>query len=329
MNEDRRCMRWCTGLIAAVAALRLLGGNLLAFVPELLCSPTALSAMMYLETGRIVRGVPQETAESLPTAPKPVETETVSLLPAEGEAVEVSYFCDLRPDLGEMAAKPLNWDLTDGQPAVLILHTHAMESYEKNGEDYEESSPYRTADTRYNMVSIGDAVAEILEENGIAVIHDRSLHDENSYEDAYDDARQTMEEYLARYPTIRLVLDLHRDAAERDGVQIVTTCMSGEEETAHLMFVMGTDAGGYDHPYWQENLSLAVKLQAYLSRDYPELFRPLQLSAGRYNQDAHAGILLVEVGTAGNTHEQAVSAARLLAEGIAALSHGTTESGTG
>ena len=337
MNEDSHCIRWCAGLLASVILLRLFGAG----ISSALCRPSALSAIMYLETGRIVHPwqyrapspeIPSDTlAEDEPTAPAPPLPAIVSAQAAQ--AVEVTYFCDLRPDISALAAQPLTWDLTEDQPSVLIFHTHATESYEKNGEDYSESSPYHTSDTRYNMVAVGDLVAAILEQNGIRVIHDRTLHDEPSYEEAYDRARTSVEDYLSRYPSIRLVLDLHRDAADRDGVQISTTCLAGGRESAKLMLILGSNAGDYDHPYWLENLSLGVKLQALLGENYPELFRPLQLSAGRYNQDLCPGCLLVEVGTAGNTREQAFQAATLLAQGIVALAHGTqadspvTESG--
>lgn len=320
MNEDRRFIRWCAYLIAAAIAFRLCGSAALRLIPTLLERPGTVAAIMYLETGRVLKAsvtepAPAKTAETLP-----------EISYDEGEAVEVSFFCDLRPDFGALAEMPLRWNLTGEAPTVLIFHSHAMESYEKNGEDYEESSPYRTADTDYNMVSIGDYIARILEENGIRVIHDRTLHDESSYENAYDDARESVEQYLEEYPEISLILDLHRDAAERDGQQIVTTCMAGSEEAAKLMFVMGTDAY-FSHPYWEESLAIAVKLQAIIAREYPDMCRPLQLSASRFNQELHPGFLLVEVGTAGNTLAQAKQAAGVLAEAIVTLAHGTKEAG--
>ena len=324
MHEDNQCIRWCAGLLAAVIVFRLFGSGIATF----LCRPSTFSAIMYLETGRIVRPwqgllAPRDPSQEIPRWANATPA-TVSA--QDAQAVEVTYFCDLRPDIEALAAQPLNWNLADGQPAVLILHSHATECYEKNGEDYIESSPYHTSDTRYNMISVGDLVAEILEKNGIRVIHDRTLHDADSYEDAYDKSRDSVQAYLSQYPTIRLVLDLHRDAADRDGVQIVTTCNAGGTESAKLMLVVGSNASGYDHPYWLDNLSLGVKLQAIMGSRYPELFRPLQLSAGRFNQDLFPGYLLVEVGTAGNTREQAYQAATLLAQGIVDIAYGTRSS---
>lgn len=336
MEEDKWCIRVCAWAVMFALAIRLIwSSGLPGRLVQGLNSPSAVAAFMYLETGRVAKPEPSQQTTEAPsasppeTAAVPQKSQPAVLTSRDAEAVEVASFCDLEPDVEAMVTRELEWDLADGEPAVLILHTHTSESYEKEGEDYRESSPYRTSDVRYNMVAIGDRVAELLEERGIRVIHDRSLHDAASYDDAYEDARASMEEYLAQYPTIRLVLDLHRDAAERDGQQVVTTCMTGDTESACLMFVMGSDAGGGEHPYWEQNLSLALKLQALLERSWPGLCRPLQLSASRFNQDLWPGTLLVEVGTAGNTRAQALRAAELLAEGIVALSAGTTGSGEG
>ena len=88
------------------------------------------------------------------------------------------------------------------------------------------------------------------------------------------------------------------------------------------MLVMGSDKGSLSYPNWERNLALAVKLQAQLEQTYTGLCRPIKLVTSRYNQDLSTGALLVEVGTAGNTHAQAIRAAEYLAEGIVALAKG-------
>jgi stage II sporulation protein P len=84
------------------------------------------------------------------------------------------------------------------------------------------------------------------------------------------------------------------------------------------MLVMGTN-----HENYEENLSLALKLHAQLEEQWPGITRPLQLRASRLNQDLHPGALLVEVGAAGNSHAEALTAARELAKAIIALRSGT------
>lgn len=279
--------------------------------------------LLFISSGRMV-------TQELATEPREESTEP-EYIPPDTDAVPV--FGESQQNLVQVNAawsvdtlallqQPLEWDLIGEEPTVLILHSHATESYEKEGA-YEETSPYRTLDTNYNMVSIGDRVAERLEEEGIRVIHDRTLHDYPSYNDAYVNARQTIEDTLAKYPSICLVLDLHRDAAEDEtGNQKVSTVTVDGSDCANVMMVMGSDKGNLPYPNWERNLSLAVKLQAQLEENYPGLCRPIHVVTSRYNQDLSTGALLIEVGTAGNTHAQALRAAQYLAEGIVSLAKG-------
>ena len=278
--------------------------------------------LLFISSGRIVT---QElvTEPEKTTEPEDVLEDT-AVIPVFGESQKdlVQVNADWPVDTLALLQQPLSWDLMGEKPTVLILHSHATESYEKEA-DYTETSPYRTMDTDYNMVSVGARVAEILEEAGIRVIHDKTLHDYPSYNDAYANARQTIVDILSENPSICLVLDLHRDAAEdAGGNQKVSTVTVEGETCANLMLVMGSDKGSLPYPNWERNMALAVKLQAQLEQTHPGLCRPIKLVTSRYNQDLSTGALLIEVGTAGNTHTQALRAAEYLAEGILALAKG-------
>ena len=285
--------------------------------------------VLYLETGRILAETVPATQATEPTPTviekePPEEPRRLSFSPSDGDLVNIrsSWDCALTPR--ELVMEPLDWDLTGDEPTVLIYHTHAMESYTpQTGEDYTEEVPFRTADLDYNMVSIGTRLAELLENAGISVLHDTTLHDAASYNGSYASSRETVEKYLAQYPSIRLVLDIHRDAAEDgSGHQVATTAETAQGDTARLMLVLGSEAGGLYNPNWQENYALAVKLQAVLEQESPGLCRELHLTDQRYNQDLSPGALLIEVGAAGNSHDEALRAMTPLAEAIAALSKG-------
>lgn len=285
--------------------------------------------VIYLETGRILAETVPATQATEPTPTviekePPEEPRRLSFSPSDGELVNIrsSWDCALTPR--ELVMEPLDWDLTGDEPTVLIYHTHAMESYTpQTGEDYTEEVPFRTADLDYNMVSIGTRLAKLLENAGISVLHDTTLHDAASYNGSYASSRETVEKYLAQYPSIRLVLDIHRDAAEDgSGHQVATTAKTAQGDTARLMLVLGSEAGGLYNPNWQENYALAVKLQAVLEQESPGLCRELHLTDQRYNQDLSPGALLIEVGAAGNSHDEALRAMTPLAEAIAALSKG-------
>lgn len=281
--------------------------------------------LIYLETGRDVRF----SASQAVFSPRFVETPPPAIPEGEtdprpvftgDETVKLKSFAAVAPDVESLLMRPLSWDLTGREPTVLILHTHSTESYTRSGESYEETAAYRTLDEDYNMVSIGSAVAQKLREAGICVIHSRSIHDYPSYNGSYSAARETIRGYLEEYPTISLVLDLHRDASEGAGGQLRPLADIGGKTAAQIMVVLGTNHEGYE-----ENLSLGVKLHAQLERLYPGITRPTQLRTQRFNQDLLPGALLVEMGAAGNTREEALAAAEILAEAVITLSKGTRE----
>ena len=220
------------------------------------------------------------------------------------------------PDLLE----PFAAQLTPEEPQVLILHTHGSEAYTPApGTEVVWSGNHRTTDSRYNVVAVGDAMAEVLGEAGISVIHDRTLYDYPSYSGAYDRSLAAIQSYLAQYRTIRFILDVHRDAIEDgQGNQYkVVSAIEGEGTAAQLTLVVGSDGSGLTHPHWKENLRLAVAVQQDALACYPTLMRPILLRNSRYNQHATTGSLLIEAGAAGNSPEEAVLAGRLFAQRMA------------
>lgn len=315
MDWERRCMRLCAGVLILAVVLRLWAGGALVPIGRALQSEQAASLLLYLQTGRVVR--------SLPDVPEMLElpnpgAKIAGFSAGDLELVELSDEPGLGPELESRLTAPVELTLNDGQPRVLILHSHTTESFQQTADRYEESSPYRTLDPGHNMLALGELVAEILESAGIGVIHDRDFHDYPSYNGAYSHAAASTRAYLEEYPTIELILDLHRDAADTPTGQMATSCTVGGEKAAQLMFVLGTDKR-LNHPDWEENLSLALKLQVLLEKENPGICRSLTLSKNRYNQHLGKYALLIEIGAAGNTLEQAKLAARELGEAIAQL----------
>lgn len=206
-------------------------------------------------------------------------------------------------------------------PQILIVHTHGSEAYtpaEDGGIVW--SGDHRTTDSRYNVVRVGDEMADVFSAAGISVLHDRTLHDYPSYSDAYDRSLAAIERYLEQYPSIRFVLDIHRDAvADASGTQYKVISDVDEASAAQLTLVVGSDGSGLAHPDWMENLRLAAAVQERLLAEYPTLMRPILLRNSRYNQHATTGSLLVEVGAAGNAPEEAVLAGRLFAQQLSEL----------
>ncbi len=332
MDTHQRTLRIGAAAILCALGLRLGAVWLWQTFENWITDVDTQAFLIYLETGRNVRFSP--SLEELsnyggesPAPYLPVDTQEDAVLPVfsanDAAAVDIRYSCSLRPDLEALMTARLDWELCTEEPTVLILHTHTTESYTKTTEHYQETSAFRTLDEDYNMLSVGDALARALESGGIRVIHDREIHDYPSYNGSYVHAREAIEYYLEKYPSIRLVLDLHRDASGDLNNQFRPTATVDGEKAAQLMLVMGTNASGGTHPNWKENLALGLKLQTQLERTAPGITRPLSLRAQRFNQDLTPGSLLIEVGAAGNTHPEAIRAAEILAQAILALSRGT------
>lgn len=209
--------------------------------------------------------------------------------------------------------------VADGQPQVLIYHTHATEAFERHDSDvYDIRNTHRSNDNNINIVAVGAVMAQVLEENGIVVIHNSTQHDFPSHNRAYERSAQTVSHYLERYPSIQIVLDIHRDAIERDNRMIVkpVTEINGEV-AAQVMMLVGSDNGSLNMPAWRENLRFAAAFQDAMESAHPELTRPAWLRHRRYNQHLSTGAVLIEIGSHANTLEEAVFSALLIGEVLA------------
>jgi stage II sporulation protein P len=195
------------------------------------------------------------------------------------------------------------------------MHTHGTESFARDGtEPYTETGTAHTTDSSYNIIRVGEEIARIFEEMGVSVLHDTEIYDYPAYNGAYDRSRAGIEAYLEEYPTIQMVLDVHRDAlVGEDGTIYKPVVTVDGTKTAQVMLLVGTDDAGAAFPDWTEHLALAMEIQEQMNSLWPGLARPITLRTARFNQQLTKGSLLVEVGSHGNTLEEAVNGARLFA----------------
>ncbi len=207
----------------------------------------------------------------------------------------------------------------NGEPQILIMHTHTTESYEPYERDFYDSSFIsRTTDERMNMVAVGEAIAVQLEEAGIGVIHNTVMHDYPSYNGSYDRSRETVQSILKEYPSIKIVLDIHRDAIERaDGERIAPIADINGRNAAQIMIISGCDDGTMDMPDHMKNFRFACMLQRQLESDYKGLTRPILFDYRKYNQDLTTGSILIEVGGHANSIDQAVYSGELIGRSLA------------
>jgi stage II sporulation protein P len=216
-------------------------------------------------------------------------------------------------DVAALAATPIDITLTsDSEPQILIMHTHGSEAHTQDGEDiYSETDTARTTDPHYNIIRVGDEIERIFKEMGLSVLHDRELYDYPSYNGAYDRSKAAVQQYLKDYPSIKIVLDIHRDAlVGQDGTIYKAVSDIDGSKAAQVLMVMGSDDGGLSHPNWQKNLGLAMKIQQQMNTLWPGLARPITLRSSRFNQQLTTGSILVEIGSHGNTLQEALEGAR-------------------
>lgn len=204
------------------------------------------------------------------------------------------------------------------KPQVLIMHTHTTETYEPLvREYYDPNFNYRTTDNTKNVVAVGDAITQELEAAGICVIHSDAVHDYPSYNGAYERSAETVKAILEEYPSIKVVLDIHRDAICTDTTISQPLITVDGKEAAQVMIISGCDDGTMGMPNYLMNFRFACRLQSQMESQYPNLARPILFDYRKYNQDLTTGSLLIEVGSHGNTVEQAVNSGHLIGKSLA------------
>lgn len=211
--------------------------------------------------------------------------------------------------------------LNSGDPQVLILHTHATESYQPWAPlCYDPGFSARTADRARNMCAVGEQMARILNDAGINTLHDNTLHDDPSYTESYARSAQTVRDYLVRYPSIKVVLDVHRDAIEQNGTRIKPLTSLDGQDAAQVMLICGCNNGDtVKLPGWRMNLRFAAAWETAMEMQYPGLTRPVLCGYRYYNQDLSTGSLLLEVGGHANTLDEALRGGAYAARALAVL----------
>lgn len=200
------------------------------------------------------------------------------------------------------------------EPEVLILHTHATEGYlPQEKEYYSQEDIEQTHDEERSVLKIGEIICQELKEYGINAIHDKTLHDDPSYTNSYNRSAETTLKYLENYPSIKVVIDIHRDSISSNGGLIRGISEQKGKDAAQIMFVAGSETGNVEgFPNWEQNLGLVLRLQEISETLYPGFARSIYFTSKKYNQHLSIGSLLIEVGSSVNTIEEAEYSAKLL-----------------
>ena len=226
-------------------------------------------------------------------------------------------------DIAAEIANPLPFAIEPNSPdpQVLVMHTHATEDYRLSaGLWFSPGDGARSTDRSINMCAVGRVVADTLNAAGINTLHDETLNDYPSYTGSYANSRAVVQQYLAQYPSIKVVLDVHRDAIESEsGSRYAPVCTVEGRQAAQVMIICGCDNGTtVQLPNWRQNLRFAAAWERSMEGMYPGFTRPVLFSYRFYNQDLTTGSLLIEIGGHGNNLNEALYAGQLAAKGLAA-----------
>ncbi len=214
----------------------------------------------------------------------------------------------------QLTADMVSQDLTfKNSKNIFIYHTHTCESYTPSEAfPYEMTGNYRTTDLNYSVARVGTELEGFLKNEGFSVIHDTTYYDYPAYDGSYDRAYDSVKQQLENYEDTEILFDIHRDAIGDSSY--APRVKIGEEFAAQMMFVIGSNGGGLDHPNWLQNLNFAIKVQEKANEKYPGLFKPILLRNSRYNQHLAKGACIIEVGATGNTLEQCNNSMKYLAD---------------
>lgn len=238
-------------------------------------------------------------------------TEGVAIKNNTKTAVNIATALKRKPNIA--------FDMTSAEVQVLITHTHTTECYlEYDAGFFNPDDKSRTDDVNKNMVAVGERVAQQLRQAGIGVVHDTEIHDQ-PYSSAYTHSRKAVENYLKQYPSISVVLDIHRDAIyQSDGTRVKPTAVIDGKKAAQMMLIVGMmNTKSVPNPHTADNLSFGAHLQKTMHAEYGGVMRPMVLASARYNQQLCNGMILVEVGSDVNTLEEALYSGELLGKGLA------------
>ena len=252
--------------------------------------------------------------EEVKTAQTGIETQVVTNNPIT-ESFNVQYGAVKLKNQTQinLTQEILTPNITIDNKNVLIFHTHSCESYTSSDLfPYTPTGNFRTTDLNYTVTRVGTELENQLKQYNIPVIHDTSYHDYPAYNGSYTKSLQTVENIL-KTTQADIIIDLHRDAIG-SRPDYAPTVKIGDDYASQMMFVIGTNEGGLNHPNWQQNLKFAVKVQEKAEEMYPGLFKPIMVTPNRYNQHTGKYANIIEVGSTGNTLEQSLTSMKYLAK---------------
>lgn len=280
--------------------------------------PTEQTTLPPIQEGPPEPALPETVL--IPEGATPIVTRDLSQL-FRGDAY-INNQTYLTPNIAELLALDLSTSPTK-EPLVLVLHTHTSEGYLAEASPYIEGDLGEVTYTREeerNVLAAGRAFVQALEKKGITAIHCTVMHDDPTLSGSYERAAESIRFYREQYPSIRYVVDIHRDAIlTTEGEYIRAATEAAGESIAQILPVVGSNAGGWEHNTWEGNLALSLQLRRELNQNGMAVCRPPMVKSATYNQEMAPFAILLEIGTGANSIDEILVAATLAGEAFAQL----------
>lgn len=216
-------------------------------------------------------------------------------------------------DAGKLLKKNMKIRKDGSKPKILIYHTHSQEAFKDS----------KAGDKKTSIVGMGDILTKELNDTyRIPTMHHEGVYDliggKMDRSRAYQLAEVKVRKILKKYPSIEVVIDLHRDGVGNN-THLVTS-IDGKK-TGQIMFFNGLsrtkkngDIAYLKNPYIQDNLAFSMQMQLAAAKKYPGFARRIYLKSYRYNMHLMPKYLLIEAGAQTNTVKEMQRSMKVLAD---------------
>ena len=197
----------------------------------------------------------------------------------------------------------------DGAPLVLIVHTNATEKYI----DYEYYKSDSIVSGLQGVASVGDAISARLNNIGIPTVYCGAIHGAGDL-DAETETAETILTMLKIYPSIRYVLNIGRLQLSDDGDTPIKTSSASSNSSAQISISVSRWGNGDGR---EDNMALALRIRRLLNEGGERVCAPVRLTEEQGNSALSRYYLKIDIGSEGNSTNEAIMAGERLACAIA------------
>lgn len=201
---------------------------------------------------------------------------------------------------------------------ALLYFTHNHEAFkpvtkDKNGKisvTHQSENIVKFGEKLKTQLAFHEIQTDILAVDNMAELNKLGMQ----YDKAYKSIRPYVEEKI-KAVDYNIIIDMHRDSVGPDK----TTAIYAGEKYAKVAFVVGLD-----HPNHKHNRELSQQIKDEMEKIVPGITRSIIPKGGagvdgKYNQDLHPSIVLIELGGIGNSEAELNRTVAVIASALATI----------